>query len=151
MEGSHREPKKHKNRGIYSPVKISQPKEASLAKTFRSQKRHPVKMGLCCEKRVPLWNNFAATRPPPVKNFVVAKPPLGGTRVPFHNPKAHLAAAKWAVKLSKEKFRNHKPTYEKSYETTWEILLLLWNPHLSGKWPSSCENSNRLLNTYLSL
>ena len=63
VEGCHKEPKKHKNRGIYSPAKISQPKELSCENGVMLQKEGPL-----------------------------VKPPLG-TRVPFRNPKAHFAAA----------------------------------------------------------
>ena len=67
-------------------------KGASPAKSFRSQKNHPAKLGFCCEKRVPLRNglrnlpkqDFVATSPP-AKFFTTAKPPLG-TRVPFCSP-----------------------------------------------------------------
>ena len=47
----------------FAAKRVTLRKEASPVKTFRSQKSHPAKMGLCCKNRAPLRNNFAATRP----------------------------------------------------------------------------------------
>ena len=156
-----RSQKSHPGKKVFPSKRISQPREPS------------------CENRVmlrkegPPTKQFRSHKNPPAKNFVAAKLPPG-TRVPFRNPKAHFAATKWAAKPSKAKFRRHKPSPAKNFPTTkpplgtrvsfrspqspfrscetlCEIPLLLRNPHLAAKWPYSCENPNRQLNTYLSL
>ena len=125
------EPKKHKNRGIYALAKISQPKESPYEKRLSLRKNFAAKRAIMRK-----WG-YAAKRGSPCKTISQPQDP------PCETTPRHMCV----ILQPKSPFRS----YEMSCETTCEIPFLLRNPSLAAKFPSSCENFNRHLNTYLSL
>ena len=89
-----------------------------------------------------LWK-FRSQKSHPTKRGFPCEKFLQPQDPPCETTPRHMCA----ILQPKSPFRS----YEMSCETTCEIPFLLRNPSLAAKFPSSCENFNRHLNTYLSL
>ena len=116
--------KKHKNRGIYAPAKISQLKESPYEKRLSLQKNFAAKRAIMRK-----WG-YAAKRGSPCKTISQPQDP------PCETTLRHMCA----ILQPKSPFRS----YEMSCETTCEIPLLL------RKFQPSFEYLFKPLNSYVS-
>ena len=110
--------------------------EASSTKSFHSPRPPSAKLRSRCETGLPLRNHFAAQHHP-LRN------PFSGTRVPFHSPNPHFAAAKRLRNPPRVHFTAQTP----SAKHTLGTRVPFRNPTLPFRsYEMSCKNAHWLQN-----